>query len=427
MAGRPLFALLLALAGLLAASGAARSETALLNRLEQVRIDHDVAGIIGVRLQGGRIVAAEAAGCARFAEDGRRCARALRRDDVMRVASISKLFVAYAAQTLAAQGQLDLDRDVSGYLGFPLRNPAFPDQPITARMLLSHTSSLRDGATYWALAGDPLSSLFDDATHFAADHGPGGYFTYANINTGVLATVLERVSGARFDRLMARLLFTPMGITAGYNWFGAEQVPADRVVTLYRKRDADERWDAAGPWRPQVDAGGAQPLVRGKSGPEPLPADYVPGSNATLFGPQGGLRIAGPDIARLVSAMAGRGMAWSARGRVRLLPPAAAQGLAAPVWQADASASNGDTAKGFFTAYGSGAHRFRAPGGTTLYAGHFADAFGLRGGTGIDPVTGDGFVYLITGFARDPERDEDPAAAGFSRAEVAAVAAILQR
>ena len=41
---------------------------------------------------------------------------------------------------LVEQGKLDLDRDVSDYLGFTLRNPNYPDKAITTRMLLSHTS-----------------------------------------------------------------------------------------------------------------------------------------------------------------------------------------------------------------------------------------------------------------------------------------------
>lgn len=49
---------------------------------------------------------------------------------------------------LVEQGKINLDHDVSEYLGFPLRNPDFPTTPITVRMLLNHTSTLRDGDVY---------------------------------------------------------------------------------------------------------------------------------------------------------------------------------------------------------------------------------------------------------------------------------------
>src|SRR5436190_22947897 len=88
---------------------------------------------------GSRIHSAGASGLADRARG-----RALTIDDPARIASISKLAVAIGVMRLVEQGRLDLDRDVSFYLGWPLRNPAFPDQPITLRLLLSHRSSLKD-------------------------------------------------------------------------------------------------------------------------------------------------------------------------------------------------------------------------------------------------------------------------------------------
>src|SRR4051794_22772706 len=65
--------------------------------------------------------------------------RRLTVDDPVRIASVSKLVVALGVMRLAEERRLDLDRDVSDYLGWRLRNPAFPDRPITLRLLLSHT------------------------------------------------------------------------------------------------------------------------------------------------------------------------------------------------------------------------------------------------------------------------------------------------
>merc|ERR1719476_209422 len=45
---------------------------------------------------------------------------------------------------LKESGQLDLDEDISTYTGVAVRNPHFPDVPVTARHLLWHTSSLQD-------------------------------------------------------------------------------------------------------------------------------------------------------------------------------------------------------------------------------------------------------------------------------------------
>ena len=68
-------------------------------------------------------------------------------DTCFRIASITKWVTAIGLMTLYDQGKLDLDKDISSYLGFKVRNPAFPDTPVTTRMLLSHTSSLSPDAS----------------------------------------------------------------------------------------------------------------------------------------------------------------------------------------------------------------------------------------------------------------------------------------
>ena len=103
-------------------------------------------------------------------------------DDPARVASISKLVVAIAVMRLVEQGKLDLDRDISDYLGWKVRNPAFPDAPITLRALLSHQSGLRDAVDYIVPLDGSLEAVLVDPKAWDAGHAPGTYFSYANIN-----------------------------------------------------------------------------------------------------------------------------------------------------------------------------------------------------------------------------------------------------
>ena len=65
---------------------------------------------------------------------------------IYRVASISKHIGTIGLMQLYEQGLFKLDDDVSGTLGFKLRNPYFPDKPITFRQVLSHQSSIREGS-----------------------------------------------------------------------------------------------------------------------------------------------------------------------------------------------------------------------------------------------------------------------------------------
>jgi CubicO group peptidase (beta-lactamase class C family) len=83
-------------------------------------------------------------------------------DDPVRVASISKMVVAIGVMRLVEQGKLDLDADVSTQL-LTLRNPAYPDVPITLRLLLSHRSSLTDAAGYYVPLDGDLRDITDQA------------------------------------------------------------------------------------------------------------------------------------------------------------------------------------------------------------------------------------------------------------------------
>ena len=111
---------------------------------------------------------------------------AVDQDTLYRIASISKMVTTMGVMKLVETGQLDLDRDVSEYLGYSLRNPAYQDRKITLRMLLSHTSTLRDGAGYYwsgnSAIRDELSRGSPAMWSNVAE--PGHYFSYANLNWG---------------------------------------------------------------------------------------------------------------------------------------------------------------------------------------------------------------------------------------------------
>ena len=155
-------------------------------------------------------------------------ARALTPDTPLRVASVSKAVVAIGVMRLVEAGTVDLDGDVSRWLGWRMRNPAFPDTPVTLRQLLSHTSGIGDGPGYNFPLGDRLQDRLAD--HWAA--APGTRFAYANLNYGIIATVMEAATGERFDRLMTRLVLAPLQLDAGYNWSGASDAAIAAAATL---------------------------------------------------------------------------------------------------------------------------------------------------------------------------------------------------
>jgi CubicO group peptidase (beta-lactamase class C family) len=140
--------------------------------------------------------------------------------------SMSKIATATAAMVLVDAGQLDLDAPVDSVVpGFRTRQGARP----VIRQLLNHTSGTGNPLPLrWIL---PADSSPDDAraaeAAILARHGrprraSGGPARYSNIGFLVLAQVIERASGQRFEDFVRRAVLEPAGMSAtGY------AVPAD--------------------------------------------------------------------------------------------------------------------------------------------------------------------------------------------------------
>jgi CubicO group peptidase (beta-lactamase class C family) len=369
--------------------------------------------------------------------------RPARPDTLYRIASISKPVTTMAALSLWEDGRLDLDRDVSDYLGWPLRNPAFPNQAITCAMLISHLSSLRDGEVYNMPLGGELRDFFvpggrgwEDGSHFAdplklqgmdsapaIDLAPGRYFAYCNLGYGVVATVIERITGERYDRYVKRRILEPLGLEASFNVNLLSDSAFSRLAPLYRT-GREGSYNPTGHWQAQVDD------YRGKRPDLPCPAlggkmvadleNYVPGTNGTLFSPQGGLRASVRDLGRLLRFFIGQDSAGTGKDKgrldgVRILKPESLTLMMSPRWRFDPEQPNGDSYNGMTRECGLGlmhttdtrdrfgGDKLLARGGPKLW-GHHADAYGLLGSLLFDPEHGYGFAYLIGGTAEDPEK-----------------------
>lgn len=305
--------------------------------------------------------------------------RAVTIDDPARVASISKLVVALGVMRLAEHGKLDLDRDVGLYLGWQVRNPAFPDAPVTMRQLLSHRSGLRDKVDYIVPLDGDLSVVMAKREAWEEKYPPGAYFAYANINSPLIAATMEAATGERFDRLMARLVLEPLKLDACYNWgAGCSDGRRAEAVTLLRP-NGDLARDAPmeGP-----DPCAVYPASDGSCDVEKL---YRLGRNGSAFSPQGGLRISARDLAKIGQVMLNDGDP--------LLSPQSFADMVRPVWTFNGS--NGDDDKGYFKAYGLGVH-WLDDGKGGQWMGHVGEAYSLRAGFWLNPKTGKGFVRYTT-------------------------------
>ena len=346
--------------------------------------------------------------------------RAVTPDDPVRVASVSKLVVAVGVMRLVEQGVLDLDDDVSRKLGWSLRNPAFPGRPITLRMLLSHTASIRDHDDNYAIPlGGRLRTVMTDPAAWDVTHGPGdGWFAYSNLNFPIVASIMEAATSDRFDRLMERLVLDPMRLDACYNWLTCGDAEVARAVELDGPDGKPEKDDLHG-IRP------ACPVQPPKEGDCNLKR-WRAGENGALFAPQGGLRISPRGLARVGRMMLGDGMIDGAR----ILSAASVATMIAPLWTFNGH--NGDTDRGFTCRYALAvqtlASRQRGcgddPAGDGIaWQGHAGEAYGLRSGLWVDRARGIGVAYYMTGLADHPA----PGHGGFSSAEEQAFRRALAR
>jgi CubicO group peptidase (beta-lactamase class C family) len=160
-------------------------------------------------------------------------------DTLIYAASVSKQFTALAAAKLAAEGKLDLDKDIRTWL------PELPgyDVPVTARMLMHHTAGIRDSLTLLRLAGLAGSNQANKAQTLdlllrqkGTNFVPGTGWTYSNGGYLLLAEVVARVSGRSFADYANTNVLKPMGMTRSY--FMDDKRPAgDRVAHGYVTKD----------------------------------------------------------------------------------------------------------------------------------------------------------------------------------------------
>lgn len=154
-------------------------------------------------------------------------------DTIYRIASISKLVIGLTAMKVVEEGLLDLDKDISTIFGYLIRNPKFPNTPITTRMLMLHTSSITDGQDdvnpnrgyngvngqhYFVALEDLLvqkqSKFYTDKTY--SDYEPGTKYVYSNFGAGIIACIIEKVGRQLFTEFVAETFFKPLHMDASF-------------------------------------------------------------------------------------------------------------------------------------------------------------------------------------------------------------------
>jgi CubicO group peptidase (beta-lactamase class C family) len=231
--------------------------------IETAIAENRIPGAVALVARNGKIVHHEAYG---LADNG--TGRALKKDDIFRIASQTKAITATAVMMLWEQGRFQLDDPISKWIpefkdagvlktfneadGTWTTEPA--NKPITIRHLLTHTSGLGYGVIdgdarikqIYAKAG--VTDLFTTEpvtigesvkklAKLPLHHHPGERYTYGE-GLDVLGYFIELVSGKPFDVFLRDHLFAPLGMNDTGFYLPAEK--ASRLVPVQKPEGG--RW-----------------------------------------------------------------------------------------------------------------------------------------------------------------------------------------
>lgn len=330
-------------------------------RLTQLMDDYPVMGLSVAVVKEGKVVHTQALG---WKEEGK---VSLQTSDLFRIASISKSFTATGLLQLVEKGKISLDDEVSSLIGFPIRNPKFPDRVITLRMLLSHTSSLNDSQGYFTLdVAHPDKNVRWQEVYNT--YSPGEGYQYCNLNFNLAGAILEKHSGVRFDTYIQENILKPLGLYGGYD---VDQLDKSRLATLYNY----QRDSALFVPSPAAYVSKSEELKT-----------YIPGYSTPIFSPTGGMKISAPDLAKYLLLH----MNYGKVGKVRLISSAHAQEMQTPL----SSDEN----------YGLALWKTDVLIPGVELVGHTGSAYGLYSALFFNPEEKYGFVVISNGC--DPTEEE---------------------
>ncbi|MBE6310765.1 MAG: beta-lactamase family protein [Bacteroidales bacterium] len=295
----------------------------------------------------------------------------LTNSDVMRIASISKSFTATSLLQLVDKGIISLDDDVSDLIGFKIRNPHHPDVPITLKMILSHTSSIRDKEDYFTL--DHLNpAVYGDCIESYFKYKPGEGYCYSNMGLNLAGSILEKVSGVRFDDYVRTNVIHKLGLYGGHN---VDSLDNSKIARIYTRRNG-EYVESKGAYRSRAND----------------MHEYIFGYSTPWFSPTGGVKISAHDLAIYMMMH----MNYGEYNGVRLITKESAKAMQTPIWT---GAGGNEDRYGLclneFVDYIND-EKYNTPGSYPI--GHTGGAYGLNSIMIWSPADGWGIVAMTNGY-----------------------------
>ncbi|MAQ44022.1 MAG: hypothetical protein CMG25_06015 [Candidatus Marinimicrobia bacterium] len=219
-----------------------RDEEELINFIESTMATHLIPGLSITIVKDDNIVWEEQFGYANIVND-----ILVDENTVFILSSISKTVTATALMQLFEDGLFDLDDDIDNYLSFNINHPDYPLVPITFRMLLSHTSGIKDN---WSVMpyydGDsqielsyylnqyftPGGQFYNSNSNFT-NSSPGNGYSYSNIGAALIGLLVEEISNQSFNQYCNENIFEPLEMDNAF-WFLSEIENLNQVASPYQ-------------------------------------------------------------------------------------------------------------------------------------------------------------------------------------------------
>lgn len=258
----------------------------------------EIPGAVAIVCRNGKIIYHKAFGSA-----DNTSGRAMKTDDIFRIASMSKAITSTAVMMLWEQGLFQLDDPISKYIpefkdpsvldSFNESDSSFTAQPagkeITIRHLLTHTSGLGYGVidgdkrfkaiykkagivdlftTESVKIGDNIKKLAKLPLH----HVPGEKYVYSE-GLDVLGYFIEVISGEPFDVYLKKHIFDPLSMNDTYFYLPNEK--ASRLVKIQTKTGDNWTSFVDNFYDPDYPIKGAKTFFSGGAGLSSTAKDYA--------------------------------------------------------------------------------------------------------------------------------------------------------
>ncbi len=186
-----------------------RDEERFSAKLAEIYEKYEIIGMSVVLFEDGEIIYAENMGYADREQ------KILCDDNTRyRIASVSKLISTMGLMKMVENGDISLDTKLADATGIKY-DWAYSSGTVELWHLLTHTAGLFDT---WSFEYEP-NMRYDINRLMANSHSgaePGTTFNYSNFGSGSIGAIVERITGKYFHDYMDEVLFTPLGMDAGY-------------------------------------------------------------------------------------------------------------------------------------------------------------------------------------------------------------------